>query len=90
MTDAIATIAANPLCGALLEGTNGLRKVQFAVGSKGKSGGIRIIYYWFSENAPIFLFDVFKKGEKDNLSKAERNDLARLAERLKTAYRRTK
>lgn len=90
LTDAITMIAANPLCGVLLEGTNGLRKVRFAVGSKGKSGGVRIIYYWFSGNAPIFLLDVLKKGEKDNLSKAERNDLAGLAERLKTAYRRAK
>lgn len=90
LSDAITMVAANPLCGALLEGTGGLRKVRFASGGKGKSGGVRIIYYWFSENAPIFLLDVFKKGEKDNLSKAERNDLAGLAGRLNAAYRRAK
>lgn len=88
--DAITMVATNPRCGALIEGTNGLRKVRFAVGSKGKSGGVRLVYYWFSENAPIFLLDVFKKGEKDNLSKAERNVLAGLAEQLKTTYQRVK
>jgi hypothetical protein len=85
---AIEMIAADPLCGDLIEGSGGLRKVRFATGSKGKSGGARIIYYWFADNAPIFLLDVFKKGEKDNLSKAERNDLAKLAEQLRSAYRR--
>jgi hypothetical protein len=86
--DAITMIASDPLCGDLIKETGGLRKVRFAVGSKGKSGGVRIVYYWFSENAPIFLLDVFKKGERDNLSEAERNELAALAGRLRASYRR--
>jgi hypothetical protein len=86
----IEMVAGDPLCGELIEGTGGLRKVRFAVGSKGKSGGVRIIYYWFSQKAPIFLLDLFKKGEKDNLSKAERNELAALAAHLKAIYRRGK
>ena len=90
LRDAIVAIAADPLCGDLIEETGGLRKVRFAAGGKGKSGGVRIIYYWFSDKAPIFLLDVFKKNEKDNLGKAERNGLAKLAERLKAAYRRAK
>jgi len=88
--DAITMIASNPLCGDLIKETGGLRKVRFAAGSKGKRGGVRILYYPFSENAPIFLLDVFKKGEKDNLSKAERNALAMLAGKLRASYRRIK
>ncbi len=88
--DAISMIATNPLCGDLIKETGGLRKVRFAAGGKGKSGGVRILYYWFSENAPIFLLDVFKKGEKDNLSKAERNAFAVLAGKLRASYRRMK
>lgn len=83
-------IATNPLCGDLIKETGGLRKVRFAAGGKGKRGGVRILYYWFSENAPIFLLDVFKKGEKDNLSNAERNAFAALAGRLRASYRRMK
>lgn len=90
LQDVITSVAANPLCGDLIEETGGLRKVRFEAGGKGKSGGVRIIYYWFSDNAPTFLLDVFKKGEKDNLSKAERNELARLAEQLKATYGRAK
>jgi len=37
-------IAANPELGALIKGGGGIRKVRVAVGSRGKSGGARVIY----------------------------------------------
>jgi hypothetical protein len=39
-------LAANPQLGALIKGGGGIRKVRVAVGSRGKSGGARVIYYW--------------------------------------------
>ncbi len=84
----IAVIASNPEIGALLKETGGLRKVRFAVGSKGKSGGVRVVYYFFSDGAPVFLLEVFAKNERDNLSKADRNDMAKLAERISQTYGR--
>ena len=41
----IDLVAAEPLCGDLIQGTGGLRKLRFAVKGKGKSGGVRIVYY---------------------------------------------
>ena len=37
---------ANPELGAVIKGGGGIRKVRVALGSRGKSGGARVIYYW--------------------------------------------
>ncbi len=84
----IETIAADPTCGVLLRGSGGLRKLRFGVGSKGKSGGVRVIYFFFSEHAPVFLLEVFAKNEKANLSKAERDALAKLSRLISAQWRR--
>ncbi|WP_275263354.1 hypothetical protein [Allofranklinella schreckenbergeri] len=38
-------MAQNPLAADLVVGTGGMRKVRWAAGGKGKSGGVRIIYF---------------------------------------------
>jgi hypothetical protein len=79
----IDTVAADPLRGDPIAGTGGIRKLRFAKEGKGKSGGVRIIYYYYNERAPIFLFSLFGKNEKENLSKAELNNLAQVATAIK-------
>jgi hypothetical protein len=37
-----------------------------------------VIYYYHNELMPLYLLTLFAKNEQDNLSKAERNDLAKL------------
>jgi hypothetical protein len=71
-------LAAHPKAGDLMEGTGGVRKMRWARGGRGKSGGVRIVYYVHSEAMPLYLLTVFAKNERANLSKAERNDLAGL------------
>lgn len=56
--------------------------MRFAVAGRGKSGGVRIIYCFHSATKPIYLPTVFAKNEKDNLSKAERNALRKIVEKL--------
>jgi hypothetical protein len=38
-------LAANPQLGAVIKGSGGIRKVRVAVGSRGKRGGARVVYY---------------------------------------------
>ena len=64
-----------------------IRKVRAAVGERGKSGGVRVIYFFHCVDMPIFLLTLFAKNEKDNLSVAERNQLAVLVEELKRQWR---
>ena len=55
-------------------------------GGRGKSGGVRVVYYFHSERMPLYLLTVFAKNERVDLSQAERNELAKLVEVLiKTA-----
>ncbi len=82
----IDLVAAEPLCGDLIQGTGGVRKLRFAVKGKGKSGGVRVVYYYYNETLPVFLMTVFAKKEKDNLTKAERNMLAKGARALRDNY----
>ena len=65
-----------------MKGTGGIRKLRWNRGSRGKSGGVRVIYYYHDERIPLYLLTVFGKNERANLSKAERNDLARLVDIL--------
>ena len=53
---------------------------------KGKSGGVRVIYYYYNKSIPLFLLTVFGKGEKVNLSKEESNELAKLTKLLRDSY----
>ncbi|MFC2145804.1 hypothetical protein ACFLRT_00420 [Acidobacteriota bacterium] len=54
----------------------------------GKSGGVRIIYFFYNENIPVFLITAFSKNEKTNLTKAECNVLAKLTTLLVKSYKR--
>lgn len=76
-------IAANPEAGAVMPGCGGARKLRVRKRGAGKSGGYRVISYYAGENVPVFLLTVFGKGEKDNLTRAERNALAGLTKRLR-------
>jgi len=82
--DVVAYLAANPKAGDLMQGTGGVRKLRWGRGGRGKSGGVRVIYYFHSDAMPLYLLTVFGKNERANLSKAERNALAQLVRALKT------
>jgi hypothetical protein len=79
-------LAAFPKAGIVIEGTGGIRKLRWGRQSSGKSGGVRVIYYFHNEQMPLYLLTVFGKGEKANLSKAERNELAKLVRLLAQAW----
>jgi hypothetical protein len=80
-------LAVHHTAGDIMKGTGGIRKLRWSRKGKGKRGGVRVIYYFFKETAPLFLLTVFGKNEKDNLSKAERNELAKLTEKIAESYK---
>jgi hypothetical protein len=65
----------NPEAGDLIEGTGGLRKIRFCDQrrGKGKRGGLRVIYYWWSGFDQFWLFTVYSKNEQDDLSPSQKN-----------------
>jgi len=82
---AVVEIAENPRAGDLVKDTDGCRKVRVAGRGKGKSGGYRVITYFGGDDIPVFLLTVFSKGERADLSQAERNGLAKLAKTLRSS-----
>ncbi len=82
----IAFVATHPEAGVIMQGTGGIRKLRWAREGKGKSGGARVIYFYYNEGMPVFMLSIFGKGEKENLSKAERNEFAKLAKALVNTY----
>jgi len=87
LKELIDFIAANPTAGDLIQGTGGMRKLRYAIKGKGKSGGARIITYYFGRHAPIFLIGGFAKNEMENISKAAKNTLKKLAEEIADQYK---
>lgn len=80
--DLLAHLAEHPKAGDLILGTGGIRKLRWARSGMGKSGGGRAIYYYHSDTIPLFMLSAYGKNERANLSKAERNELAKLVDIL--------
>jgi hypothetical protein len=75
VSEIIAVIANNPLLGDIIPGTGGARKYRFAGRGKGKSGGYRTVSYYAGEDVPVLTLALINKGERADLSQAERNEL---------------
>ncbi len=75
VSNIVAIIAADPSAGDIIPGTGGARKLRFAGRSKGKSGGYRTVSYFSGEDVPVLLLALINKGERADLSQAERNEL---------------
>jgi hypothetical protein len=84
----VARVAANPECGEVIQGTDGFRKVRVARSGMGKRGGARLIYIVRSEAFPIFFITVYAKNQKENLTKEQRNQLAKRADEIFAKYGR--
>lgn len=81
----------NPEAGDVIEGTGGLRKIRFsdAKRGKGKRGGLRVIYYWWSVGKQFWLFTIYNKDEKDDLTPAQKKVLKELIKQELEARRFT-
>jgi len=55
---------------------------------KGKSGGYRVVTFYTGPDLPVFLITLFSKGEKIDLSQAERNAMRKELADLAEDYRR--
>lgn len=82
-------LATDPLAGEVMVGTGGARKLRHAGKGRGKSGGYRTIHYYGGDDIPVFLLTVYGKGAAANLTKAERNALAKILPVIGDAYRET-
>ncbi|BBL73028.1 type II toxin-antitoxin system RelE/ParE family toxin [Methylomagnum ishizawai] len=66
----------NPERGDLIPGTGGLRKIRWSLAGRGKQGGARIIYYWWTRTSRLYLLLAYPKNVQDNLTPTQAKRLA--------------
>jgi hypothetical protein len=83
-------LAAEPEAGDLIPGAGGVRKLRWADArrSKGKRGGLRIIYYCFLSDEEIWLLTLYSKDEAADLTKDEKAQLKNALEAERAARKR--
>jgi len=81
-------IAYDPTCGDVIPGTGGLRKVRIGQGERGKRGGARVIYYFYSANFPLLLLGLYAKNEKSDLSAREKKKLVDAVKEITGPWRK--
>jgi mRNA-degrading endonuclease RelE of RelBE toxin-antitoxin system len=71
----------NPGKGKIIRGSGGLRKIRWSIPGKGKSGGVRIIYYWVTIKEIILMLFIYSKNEQDDLTDEQLKILKSLVEK---------
>jgi hypothetical protein len=71
-----------PDSGDLIKNGGGVRKLRWKRAGTGKSGGIRVIYYWLTEDKQILMLVAYPKSVKDNLTDKETAILRTLVKEL--------
>lgn len=71
--------------GHILVGTGGMRKFRFATKGRGKSGSVRIVSFYLSEDWPVYLIFGFAKNQRSNLDAEDKKLLKALTDKIKAA-----
>jgi hypothetical protein len=80
---AVDIVAANPQAGDLISGGGGVRKVRVPREGVGKSGGYRVLTYYMTDDAPVFLISVLNKSKQANLSASQKDAVKAVAKEIK-------
>jgi len=70
-----------PDMGVILQGSGGLRKVRWKLEGRGKSDGVRAIYYWMTEDEQLYMLYVYPKNEQEDLTPEQKKALKAVVER---------
>ena len=71
----------HPDAGSKIKGSGGLRKLRWAIEGQGKSGGVRVIYYWVVAQDRIFMLYMYPKSKQDDLSPEQLKVLKKTVEK---------
>ncbi len=63
-----AELSRVPTAGPLIPSAGGLRKLRWSGGTKGKRGGLRIIYYYVAGIQKFYMIYVHRKAEQADLT----------------------
>jgi hypothetical protein len=74
-------IIQHPDQGAIIKNSGGLRKIRWKLEGRGKSGGIRAIYYWMVSADQIYMVYAFPKSKQENLTPEQVAVLKKIVQR---------
>ena len=70
----------DPVRGATVRGSGGLRKMRWQGSGRGRRGGIRVIYFWIRDRDMILLLLAYPKKEQDDLTPKQLKVLRQVVE----------
>jgi len=73
-------LSVRPESGDIIKGSGGIRKLRWAGSGRGKRGGIRVIYYYITEEEQIYMLYAYPKSKKENLTADQLKQLKQLVE----------
>jgi hypothetical protein len=85
--DFIDYISLSPKSGDIIPDTGGIRKVRWKVKDKGKRSGVRVIYFYYNQNAPLFLLHAYAKNEETDLSSDKKKIMKNLVNEIINIYK---
>ena len=63
-----AYLIQKPDAGGIVRSSGGVRKVRWSREGGGKSGGVRVIYYWEKSESEIWMLTIYAKSERATIS----------------------
>lgn len=63
-----AVLIENPEIGKIIPGSGGIRKIRWTLPGKGKRGGARVLYYWYTSRNQILMLYAYAKSKKEDLT----------------------
>lgn len=76
----------NPEIGDIIQGTGGVRKVRWALPNTGKSGGVRILYYYLNDDGTVYLLMAYAKSDQINISESDKQRLKQVITAIKQVH----
>jgi hypothetical protein len=78
-------LAHNPEAGDVIPGTGGVRKLRWGRAGGGKRGGVRVIYFYYRPDCPLYLLLAYAKAQASDLTADQKKVVAALAATIKAA-----
>jgi hypothetical protein len=70
-----------PDAGKIIQGSGGLRKLRWSASGRGKSGGIRVIYYWVVSDEIILFLYAYPKSKQGDLTSDQLQQIRKVVEK---------
>ncbi len=76
-------IAHAPEAHPIVPGTGGVRKARWGRSGKGKSAGVRAIYYFHGGHYAVYMLALYSKTAQEDLIQADKREQKKIVSKLK-------